>query len=81
MMSGFGWFRSSTQATRRVPAAVHEKPFPGTCFHCDSPLPTPVADWVEFEGARRPLCCASCQAAAEMLIANGLFAYYSQRHG
>jgi len=39
-----------------------------------------VAHWVEFEGARRPLCCASCLTAAEMLIAKGFFAYYSQRN-
>lgn len=40
----------------------------------------PVADWVEFEGKPRPLCCASCSAAAEMLIANGVGDYYLDRN-
>lgn len=80
MMSGFGWFRSGAQAFGHAPAPVGEKPFSGTCFHCDLPLPTPVADWVEFDDSRRPLCCASCQAACEMLIANGFSAYYRKRH-
>jgi|GEM_PF-4795830 len=80
MMSGFGWFRSGVQASGRAPAALSQRAIADTCFHCDLPLPTPVAHWVEFEGARRPLCCASVLAAAEMLIAKGLFAYYSQRN-
>ncbi len=79
MMPGFAWFRSAAQAVGHAPAPVCDKPFPGTCFHCDSPLPAAVADWVEFEGSRRALCCGSCLAAAEMLIANGFAAYYRER--
>lgn len=80
MMRGFGWFRSGVQASGRAPAALGERAVAHTCFHCDLPLPLPMAHWVEFDGARRPLCCASCLAAAAMLIANGFFAYYSQRN-
>lgn len=80
MMSGFGWFRSGLQTSGPAPAPVSDKPLPGTCFHCGLPLPMPVADWVEFEGKPHPLCCASCLAAAEMLIANGVGDYYLDRN-
>lgn len=63
----------------RPRAAGAARPAAGACFHCGLPLPDPVADEVEFEGARRALCCAACRAAAELLIGSGCGAYYRRR--
>lgn len=52
---------------------------PAPCFHCGLPLPALVRDWVEFDGMRRPVCCAACVAVAGVLIAAGHAAYYRER--
>ena len=61
---------------RRRPVA---QAAPGPCFHCGLPLPVPVADWVAFDGTRRPVCCAACAAVAQMVIGAGQGAYYREK--
>lgn len=63
---------ASRPATRTAPPAP-------ACFHCGLPLPAEVRDFVEYEGARRAVCCAACAAVAELIIANGLDDYYRER--
>ena len=74
-MFGLGFLRP--RSDRPAQAAPERAAEP--CFHCGLPLPEPVADWVEFEGRARPMCCASCRAAAELVIGNGFGAYYHRR--
>lgn len=50
-----------------------------SCFHCGLPALAPARDWVSFDGERRPVCCKSCAAAADMVIANGYADYYRER--
>lgn len=49
------------------------------CFHCGLPVPDPAADWLLFDGERRPMCCAACLAAADMIIAAGFAGHYRAR--
>ena len=50
------------------------------CFHCGEGLPSePV--WVEIAGARAPVCCSGCAAAAEWIGGMGLDDYYRLRQG
>lgn len=55
------------------------RPEAGRCFHCALPLPVPVVDWVVFDRVSRPLCCAGCLGAAELLIGHGFPAAYRDR--
>ncbi len=48
------------------------------CFHCGAPLPAAPL-FAELDGARRALCCAGCAAAAELITAGGLGAFYAHR--
>jgi hypothetical protein len=41
------------------------------CFHCGLPVPEPVPDWLLFDGAKRPMCCVACRAAADLIIDAG----------
>jgi len=41
------------------------------CFHCGLPVPEPVPDWLLFDGAKRPMCCVACRAAADLIIGAG----------
>lgn len=50
-----------------------------SCFHCGLPVPPGIAFAVEFEGARRPLCCRGCEAVAQAIIEGGLADYYRFR--
>jgi Cu2+-exporting ATPase len=50
------------------------------CFHCGEPLPAAPLH-AELGGRRAALCCAGCLAAAELIAASGLDAYYAHRQG
>ena len=80
MKWGFSMFRQRVAVSVGAAArAATATPATDGCFHCAPPLPLPVADWVVFDGVSRPLCCAGCLAAAELLIGQGFFAYYRDR--
>lgn len=49
------------------------------CFHCGDPLPRDSRWSAVVDGARRSMCCAGCQAAAETIAGSGLGAFYTQR--
>ena len=49
------------------------------CYHCDQPIDAGTDNYVEIDGASRPMCCAGCKAVAEAIIAGGLADYYRQR--
>ncbi len=50
-----------------------------SCYHCGLPLPSGVDYPVEFDGQRREMCCAGCQAVAQAIVAGGLVDYYRHR--
>jgi P-type Cu2+ transporter len=56
-------------------------PSDGTCFHCAKPLTPGSRFAVELEGQARPVCCGGCQAAATLIIAQGLGRFYQFRAG
>ncbi|MBL8385710.1 MAG: heavy metal translocating P-type ATPase metal-binding domain-containing protein [Burkholderiales bacterium] len=78
-MLGWGFGRAGFGRGRRVAAAAGRAAQPERCFHCGLPLPAPVPAWLEFAGAPRPMCCASCLAAAQLIIDAGHAAYYAAR--
>ncbi|MGD2127810.1 MAG: heavy metal translocating P-type ATPase [Lysobacterales bacterium] len=49
------------------------------CFHCGEPIPPGVNLYVTRDGQQRPVCCAGCQAVAELIFASGLGRYYQFR--
>jgi Cu2+-exporting ATPase len=49
------------------------------CFHCGEPVPGDLRLTVDFAGAPRPVCCAGCQAVAQLIQATGLGRYYRFR--
>ena len=49
------------------------------CFHCGEPLPSAGSFPVSFDGAPHSTCCRGCQAVAQVIIDNGLGAYYRNR--
>jgi len=49
------------------------------CFHCGDPLPRHAEFSVVIDGASRPMCCAGCQAVAELICSGGLSQFYAQR--
>ena len=52
---------------------------PPACFHCGLPVP-PGSDFgVDYEGARRAMCCGGCEAVARAILAAGLADYYRHR--
>ncbi len=63
----------------RASQPASSPPGAAPCFHCGLPLPDPVADWLLFDGERRPMCCAACLAAADMIIGAGFAAHYRAR--
>lgn len=52
---------------------------PQRCFHCGSPMP-PVPPGgrhtLLVDGIACPVCCAGCQAAAQLILTQGLGRYY-----
>ena len=49
------------------------------CFHCGEPVPPGTRLFVARDGRRRPVCCAGCQAVAELIFSAGLGRYYQFR--
>lgn len=49
------------------------------CFHCHLKVPQKTDFCVIYNNIKRKVCCAGCQAVAEMIIANGLSDYYEFR--
>lgn len=50
-----------------------------SCFHCGDAVPRGSRWSTVIDGARRPMCCAGCQAAAETISGSGLGAFYLRR--
>jgi len=50
-----------------------------SCFHCGEPIPDGVSLYVERDGEQRAVCCAGCQAVAELIFRSGLGRYYQFR--
>lgn len=49
------------------------------CFHCGLPVTTGTRFSIRFDGQRRSLCCAGCEAVAQTILDAGLDAYYRER--
>ena len=49
------------------------------CFHCGEPIPPGTDLAVTIEGKARPVCCAGCQAVAQLIFGTGLGRYYQFR--
>jgi len=50
-----------------------------SCFHCGEPVPPGVELHVLRDGQPRAVCCAGCQAVAELIFRSGLGRYYQFR--
>ena len=57
---------------RAIAAAV-------ACFHCGLRMDTPADNWVVFDGARHPVCCAGCAAVFDLMQSLGHAEYYRER--
>ncbi|MEJ2400231.1 MAG: heavy metal translocating P-type ATPase, partial [Xanthomonadales bacterium] len=49
------------------------------CFHCGEPIPPGTDLSVTVDGRARPVCCAGCQAVAQLIFGTGLGRYYQFR--
>jgi P-type Cu2+ transporter len=49
------------------------------CFHCGGPLAPGGCHSVSVAGVARAVCCAGCEAAAELILAQGLGRFYEFR--
>ena len=49
------------------------------CFHCGEPIPDGIDLNVTVDGLDRPVCCAGCQAVAQLIFGAGLGRYYQFR--
>src|ERR1035437_3356763 len=49
------------------------------CYHCGLPLPRDVHFATTIDGVERVLCCARCQAVAQIIVDHGLISYYRHR--
>lgn len=54
---------------------------PTECFHCGEAVALARPLTVAFDGADRPVCCAGCQAVADLIIESGQGDYYRYREG
>ena len=54
-------------------------PASGLCFHCGQALSGRTQHAVMVEGSAQPVCCAGCEAAANLILAQGLERYYQFR--
>ncbi|HYL01524.1 MAG TPA: heavy metal translocating P-type ATPase [Steroidobacteraceae bacterium] len=53
---------------------------PGSrCFHCGSPLTAAASFAVRIDGSEHPVCCAGCEAAATLILSQGLGRFYEFR--
>lgn len=49
------------------------------CFHCGLPVPAGSSFAAVIDDVSQPMCCAGCQAVAEMIANLGLEAFYHRR--
>lgn len=49
------------------------------CYHCGLPLPRDPHFATTIDGVERKLCCAGCQAVAQIIVDHGLISYYRHR--
>ena len=49
------------------------------CFHCGEPVPAGTNLFVTLNEEQRPVCCAGCQAVAQLIQGAGLGRYYQFR--
>ena len=49
------------------------------CFHCGEPIPAGVTLTISRDGEEKPVCCAGCQAVADLIFSSGLGRYYQFR--
>jgi Cu2+-exporting ATPase len=52
---------------------------PGSCYHCELPLPAGQRFSASVQGEPRLFCCPGCQAVAEAIVDSGLGHYYQHR--
>jgi Cu2+-exporting ATPase len=50
-----------------------------SCFHCGEPIPSGIDLAVVRDGQSLPVCCAGCQAVAELIQGAGFGRYYQFR--
>jgi len=50
-----------------------------TCLHCEAPVPEAADYHVVIDGSRKPLCCESCETAAQTIIDKNLLDFYRFR--
>jgi Cu2+-exporting ATPase len=50
-----------------------------SCFHCGLPVAAGTNFGVDYDGARRAMCCGGCEAVARAILAAGLADYYRHR--
>jgi Cu2+-exporting ATPase len=50
-----------------------------TCFHCGNATPGNSAFAIDVDGTRHAVCCAGCEAAAMLVLSEGLGRYYEFR--
>ena len=49
------------------------------CYHCGLPVPSQAQYFVGVDGEQQRMCCAGCEAAARLIVDNGLSDYYRRR--
>jgi Cu2+-exporting ATPase len=49
------------------------------CFHCGSPIARGSRSAVQVDGVSQPVCCGGCEAAANLILSQGLARYYQFR--
>ncbi len=59
----------------RMDDALHDQ----ICYHCGLPVSTDLELQVSIDGLNRSMCCAGCQAVAEIIVASGLGGFYRNR--
>jgi Cu2+-exporting ATPase len=52
---------------------------PETCFHCGNAVSTGSGHWVTVDGISQPVCCGGCEAAANLILGQGLGRFYQFR--
>jgi Cu2+-exporting ATPase len=58
---------------------MDDAPPPSVCFHCGGALPADAHCAVPVAGIMRPVCCAGCAAAANLILSQGLERFYAFR--
>ena len=50
-----------------------------SCFHCAGPIDSGCELTVDVAGEQRPVCCRGCEAAARVILGQGLGRFYEFR--